>query len=143
MVKAVRKAADECPIDLLQVEYQQMVPLVPDIPAKTSVLDLHNVESALVDSYARARRGAAAAFFHAEAAALRRMERRTIGDFDHVVVVSEKERSRLVAGPALRPGLPERPGAFGGVARGIRAHRGVRGHHGVGPQRRCRGLAGS
>ena len=99
MVKAVRKAADECSIDLLQVEYQQMVPLVPDIPAKTSVLDLHNVESALVDSYARARHGAAAAFFHAEAAALRRMERRTMGDFDHVVVVSEKERSRLVAAP--------------------------------------------
>jgi glycosyltransferase involved in cell wall biosynthesis len=27
------------------------------------------------------------------------MERRTIGDFDHVVVVSEKERSRLVVAP--------------------------------------------
>ena len=99
MVKAIRKAADECSIDLLQVEYQQMVPLVPDIPAKTSVLDLHNVESALVDSYGRSRRGAAAVFFHAEAAALRRMERRTIGNFDHVVVVSEKERSRLVTAP--------------------------------------------
>jgi glycosyltransferase involved in cell wall biosynthesis len=99
MIKAVRGAADESPIDLLQVEYQQMVPLVLDIPAKTSILDLHNVESALVDSYASARSGPAAAFFHAEAAALRRMERRTIGDFDHVVVVSEKERSRLVVAP--------------------------------------------
>ena len=53
MVKAVRRAADEREVDLLQVEYQQMVPFVLDIPAKTSVLDLHNVESALVESYAR------------------------------------------------------------------------------------------
>ena len=98
MVKAVRGAADESPIDLLQVEYQQMVPLVLDVPAKKSILDLHNVESALVDSYARARRGVPAALLRAEAAALRRMERRTIGAFDHVVVVSERERARLTAG---------------------------------------------
>jgi polysaccharide biosynthesis protein PslH len=98
MVKAVRGAADEKGIDLLQVEYQQMVPFVLDLPAKVSVLDLHNVESSLVDSYARARRGPAALFFRSEAAALRRMERRTIGGFDHVVVVSEKERARLPAG---------------------------------------------
>jgi polysaccharide biosynthesis protein PslH len=98
MVKTVRGAADEKPIDLLQVEYQQMVPLVIDVPAKQSVLDLHNIESSLVDSYARARRGIPAALFRAEAAALRRMERRTIGSFDHVVVVSEKERDRLTPG---------------------------------------------
>ena len=98
MVKAVGGAADEAPIDLLQVEYQQMVPLVLDVPAKKSILDLHNVESALVDSYARARRGAPAAMLRAEAAALRRMERRTIGAFDHVVVVSEREKARLTGG---------------------------------------------
>jgi glycosyltransferase involved in cell wall biosynthesis len=98
MVKTVRGAADEKPLDLLQVEYQQMVPLVLNVPAKQSVLDLHNVESSLVASYAGARRGIPAAFFRAEAAALRRMERRTIGSFDHVVVVSEKERDRLPRG---------------------------------------------
>jgi glycosyltransferase involved in cell wall biosynthesis len=98
MVKAVHGAADEKGIDLLQVEYQQMVPLVLDIPAKQSILDLHNVESSLVDSYARARSGVPAALFRAEAAALRRMERRTIGGFDHVLVVSEKERDRLPPG---------------------------------------------
>jgi glycosyltransferase involved in cell wall biosynthesis len=98
MVKTVRGAADEKPIDLLQVEYQQMVPLVLDVPAKQSVLDLHNVESSLVASYAGARRGIPAALFRTEAAALRRMERRTIGCFDHVVVVSEKERDRLPPG---------------------------------------------
>jgi polysaccharide biosynthesis protein PslH len=98
MVKSVRGAADEKPIDLLQVEYQQMVPLVLDVPAKQSVLDLHNIESSLVASYAGARRGVPAALFRTEAAALRRMERRTIGRFDHVVVVSEKERDRLPPG---------------------------------------------
>jgi polysaccharide biosynthesis protein PslH len=98
MVATVRRAADEMAIDLLQVEYQQMVPFVLDLPAKRSVLDLHNVESALVASYASARRGVPAALLRVEAAALRRMERRTIGEFDHVVVVSERERARLTAG---------------------------------------------
>jgi glycosyltransferase involved in cell wall biosynthesis len=100
MVEAVRSAADEKAIDLLQVEYQQLVPMTIDLPAKLSILDLHNVESALVDSYAGARRGLPAALLRGEAAALRRMERRTLGAFDHVVVVSEKERARL------DPGLP-------------------------------------
>lgn len=100
LVKAVRGAADEKGIDLLQVEYQQMVPLVLDLSAKKTVLDLHNVESSLVDSYARARRGPSALLYRAEAAALRRMERRTIGAFDSVVVVSEQERARL--SPDLR-----------------------------------------
>jgi polysaccharide biosynthesis protein PslH len=98
MVKAVRSAADEKGIDLLQVEYQQMVPLVTGLTAKLRVLDLHNVESALVDSYARARRGPSTLLFRAEAAALRRMERKTIGSFDSVVVVSEQERARLSPG---------------------------------------------
>jgi glycosyltransferase involved in cell wall biosynthesis len=98
MVKAVGTAADEKGIDLLQVEYQQMVPLVRDLSANMTILDLHNVESALVDSYAAARRGPSARLFRTEAAALRRMERQTIGAFDHVVVVSEQERSKLGAG---------------------------------------------
>jgi glycosyltransferase involved in cell wall biosynthesis len=98
MVKTLRQAADEKGIDLLQVEYQQMVPLVHGLPANMSILDLHNVESALVDSYASARQGPSALLFRAEAAALRRMERQTVGAFDHVVVVSEQERGRLTPG---------------------------------------------
>jgi glycosyltransferase involved in cell wall biosynthesis len=97
MVKAVQSAADEKGVDLLQVEYQQMVPLVRTVSAKMSVLDLHNVESGLVSSYARARGGPAGALLHGEATALRRMERRTIGRFDHVVVVSDRERARLTS----------------------------------------------
>jgi len=100
MVETVRRAADEKAIDLLQVEYQQLVPMTLDLPSKLSILDLHNVESALVDSYAGARQGVPAMLLRAEAAALRRMERRTLGAFDHVVVVSEKERARL--DPGLR-----------------------------------------
>ena len=117
-------------------------PSCSTVPAKKSILDLHNVESSLVDSYASARSGIPAAFYRAEAVALRRMERQTIGDFDHVVVVSEKERERLPPGPARswsartvgspRQCCPSR----------TRAHRGLRGHHGMGPQRRCRRLAG-
>jgi glycosyltransferase involved in cell wall biosynthesis len=98
MVETLRRAADEKAIDVLQVEYQQLVPMTIDLPAKLSILDLHNVESALVDSYAGARRGLPAALLRGEAAALRQMERRTLGAFDHVVVVSEKERARLEPG---------------------------------------------
>jgi glycosyltransferase involved in cell wall biosynthesis len=96
--ETVRRAAADKSLDLLQVEYQQMVPLAAGLRAETSVLDLHNVESALVDSYAHARRGFAGAGLRVEAAALRRMERRTIGRFDHVAVVSEQERKRLPSG---------------------------------------------
>jgi glycosyltransferase involved in cell wall biosynthesis len=96
--ETVRRAAADKSLDLLQVEYQQMVPLAAGLRAKTSVLDLHNVESALVDSYAHARRGFAGAGLRVEAGALRRMERRTIGRFDHVAVVSEQERKRLPSG---------------------------------------------
>jgi glycosyltransferase involved in cell wall biosynthesis len=96
--ETVRRVAADKSFDLLQVEYQQMVPLAAGLRSKTSVLDLHNVESALVDSYAHTRRGFARPGLRAEAAALRRMERRTIGRFDHVAVVSEQERKRLPSG---------------------------------------------
>jgi len=95
LAQVVREAASESPIDLLQVEYQQMAPLAAGIPAKCRVIDLHNVESSLMASYARAGRGPSAVFSRAEAAALRRVERRTLGDFDHVLVVSQKEKARL------------------------------------------------
>jgi len=97
----VRAAAGEGPLDLLQVEYLQMVPVAGDVAAGRRVLDLHNVESALVRSYARAGRRPSALVAHAEAAALLAMERKAVRSFDTVVVVSAKERDRLV------PGAPE------------------------------------
>ena len=123
----VRRAADEVPVDLLQVEYLQMVPAGTGRARGTRrVLDLHNVESALVRSYARVGRGPAGLLAHAEAAALRAMERIVMPSFDSVVVVSERERHRLPAGigdvlvcpngrdpdplgPCPRPPPPRRP----------------------------------
>jgi glycosyltransferase involved in cell wall biosynthesis len=93
----VRRAAAERPLDLLQVEYLQMVPFADGVAATTRVLDLHNVESSLATSYARARRLPWSAPFHLEAAALRSLERRALGAFDTVAVVSQRERDRLPA----------------------------------------------
>ncbi|HLM96796.1 MAG TPA: glycosyltransferase family 4 protein [Acidimicrobiales bacterium] len=98
LVDEVQRAARQAPVDLLQVEYLQMVPLARGVPAARRVLDLHNVESALVRSYARVGRGPAGLLAHAEAAALAAMERALIPTFDTVVVVSERERRRLPAG---------------------------------------------
>jgi glycosyltransferase involved in cell wall biosynthesis len=94
----VRRAVHEAPVDVLQVEYLQMAPYARGLPAGRRVLDLHNIESELVASYGRARRGAAAHMYRTEAALLRHMERRLVGTFDTVVVVSEKERTRLPSG---------------------------------------------
>src|SRR5205085_4297853 len=41
------------PADLLQVEYAQLAPYADRVSAKLRVLDLHNVESSLVQSYGR------------------------------------------------------------------------------------------
>jgi len=97
LVAEVARAAAEGPVDLLQVEYLQMVPVVRGLPAGRRVLDLHNVESALVRSYARTGRGPSALLAHAEATALRAMERAVLASFDTVVVVSDRERLRLPA----------------------------------------------
>jgi glycosyltransferase involved in cell wall biosynthesis len=68
------------------------------VVAARRVLDLHNVESALMDSYARAGRGPSGLLAHAEATVLRAMERKVIPTFDAVLVVSERERHRLPPG---------------------------------------------
>ncbi len=102
LVAAVRAAAAEGPVDLLQVEYMQMAPLARDVPAARRVLDLHNVESALMRSYGRTVRGPSALMAYADAALLAAMERKALRSFDTIVVVSERERDRLTA--AL-PGL--------------------------------------
>jgi glycosyltransferase involved in cell wall biosynthesis len=98
----VRRAVAEGPVHLLQVEYTQMAPYAVGGAATRRVLDLHNVESALATSYARARRPPLSVPFHLEAAALRALERRALRSFDTVVVVSEQERDRL---PARAPSV--------------------------------------
>jgi polysaccharide biosynthesis protein PslH len=98
LVDEVGRAAQESPVDVLQVEYLQMVPVARQVAATRKVLDLHNVESALVRSYAQIGRGPKGLLAHAEAAALGAMERSLMPSFDTVVVVSERERRRLPAG---------------------------------------------
>jgi len=93
--REVQAAAADGPLDLLQVEYVQMAPLVRGVAARRRVLDLHNVESALAASYAAGRRFPRSAPFQAEAFALRHIERSSLRSFDTVVVVSSRERDRL------------------------------------------------
>ena len=97
-------------MDHLQVEYLQMTPLTRGVGAAGRVLDLHNVESALVRSYARAERGPRGVVAHARGqAALAAMERAVLGTFDTVVVVSERERARLPGGARRGARVSQRP----------------------------------
>jgi polysaccharide biosynthesis protein PslH len=99
LAETVRAAATEAPTDLLYVNYAQLAPYASGVPARRRVLDLHNVESALMASYRRSASGPRRLVASVEAAALRRLERRSFADFDHVVVVSESDRVRLPAPP--------------------------------------------
>src|ERR1700728_4030510 len=67
LAREVRQAAGEAPLDLLRVESLQMVPLARGIPAPLRVLDLHNIESTLMASYAKTRRRTRRAPVHLEA----------------------------------------------------------------------------
>ena len=145
MVKAVRSAADEAPLSTCcRSNISKWCPSCSTSPPKKSILYLHNVE---IGPGGQLRPGPAgrsgrACRVRGGGSVLRRMERRTIGAFDHVVVVSEREKASMVGRRPLRPGLPERTGAVSDPAGRTRRHRGVRGHHGMGAQRRCRRLAG-
>lgn len=97
----VRQAVEEKPVDLLQIEYLQMAFVSVGLEARRRVLDLHNVESALVASYGRTGWGGLAVAARLEALALRAAERRVLPRMDTVVVVSERERLRLP------PGVPQ------------------------------------
>ena len=110
------------------------------VAATRTVLDLHNVESALVRSYARVGRGPEGLLAHAEAAALGAMERSLMPSFDTVVVVSERERHRLPAGRRRRARLPQRQGPrpVGPAAARVHPDGRLRRHHGLGAQRRRR-----
>ena len=99
LVTEVRRAASEGPLELLQVECLQMSPLARGLQARRRVLDLENVESSLVASYAQTRSGLGGTPYYVEARALRWLERRELPQYDVRVVVAEPELSRL-PGPA-------------------------------------------
>lgn len=85
-------------VDHLQVEYSQLAPYARSVTATVSALDMHNVESALASSYASSRSALRSIPYRAEAAALRRLERRAVRHFDVVSVVGELDRTRLEGG---------------------------------------------
>ena len=87
------------PVDLLHVNYAQLAPHGSRLPARRRVLDLHNIESALMTSYSKSRRGVASAVAWFEAAALRRIEREAARRYDAFLVVSTIDRDRLLARP--------------------------------------------
>lgn len=90
----VRQAVAEG-ADALVVAYSQLAPYGFGADVPVTVLDLHNVESALATSYAESRSGLKALPYRAEAEALRRLERRAARKYDVVSVVSDTDRSRL------------------------------------------------
>lgn len=92
---AVRDEVRQQPPDVLVVAYSQLAPYAACAPHLPKVIDLHNVESALFESYADSRGGLAALAARVESRALRRIERRALHAYDVVDVVSETDRDRL------------------------------------------------
>lgn len=97
----VRETAATFHPDVLVIEYTQLAPYANGVSASWRVLDMHNVESELTASYTKTLGVARRGLYAAEACALRRTERRILAGFNTVVVVSERDRERLVA---LAPG---------------------------------------
>jgi glycosyltransferase involved in cell wall biosynthesis len=95
LARAAEHVARMRPPDVLVVEYVQLAPLVRNVHAPRTVLSMHNVESDLVASVAFSRRLPTRALLWAEAAAVRRLERRLLRVADIVSVVSETDRVRL------------------------------------------------
>lgn len=91
----VRAAASAEPFDAVVVEYLQMVPYAAAINAPARVLDLHNIESSLIATYAEVRGGLTGRAARAEVALLRRQERLALSRFSSIAVVSETDRRRL------------------------------------------------
>jgi glycosyltransferase involved in cell wall biosynthesis len=88
--------------DVVQVEYAPLAPYARYARGgRVRVLDLHNVESALMASRARRAPAPLRAVLHAEARALARVERRAVRAFDVVLTVSDAETARLPSAPCV------------------------------------------
>ena len=74
LAAAIRVAVAADPVDTVFLEFPQLAPWVRGVEAGRLVFASHNVESALVASYADTKRGPARAVYAAEAAAVRRRE---------------------------------------------------------------------
>jgi glycosyltransferase involved in cell wall biosynthesis len=90
----VRRATTPAP-DLLLVAYSQLAPFLHECQADRKIMDLHNVESWLMASYARSQGAAKRLAAGMEASALRRLEARALSVTDAVAVVSRSDAERL------------------------------------------------
>jgi glycosyltransferase involved in cell wall biosynthesis len=95
--RAVSSAVRDGPTDVLYVNYLQLSPHARALSARRRVLDMHNVESSLMRSYSSSADPARRVATRIESIALRRLERRALTEYDHVVVVSDVDRARLPA----------------------------------------------
>lgn len=89
------KVEGRVPPDCLVVVYSQLAPYARVVEARHKVLDLQNVESALLASYAAAGSGPSSVPAWVESRAVRRIERTALRAYDTVSVVSETDRERL------------------------------------------------
>jgi polysaccharide biosynthesis protein PslH len=99
LAEHVRRATEEAPTDLLQVEYSQLAAYLALGMARTRVLDFHNIESSLALSYARSSHTPKARLAYVESVLLRRVERRAANRADVVMVVSDQDRNRMPGSP--------------------------------------------
>ena len=88
-------SAVHTPPDCLVVAYGQLAPYADLIEARHKVLDLHNVESALLASYAQSGARLASIVARIESRAMRRIERRALDAYNTISVVSDVDRGRL------------------------------------------------
>lgn len=96
LLREIREEA-RSPVDLLVVAYGQLAPYARHVAAPHKVLDLHNIESSLMSSYASSSRPPTSVVAATEARSLRRIERAALGVYDVVSVVSQADRDRLPA----------------------------------------------
>ncbi len=94
--------------DLIVVEHVQLLPHARHATARVRVLDMHNIESALVARYGATRRGVMRVLLSVESRALAALERRAQATH-RVVVVSDTDRLRLGGDALVVPNAWDEP----------------------------------
>lgn len=108
-----RAAEDDGPFDVAVVLLSRLVPWLPALPARRTILDAIDSAAVGMGERARAARGPARLFWRREAAAAARLEAAAARRFDAVVAVTAEESARfgprgvtLPVGIALPPAAP-------------------------------------
>ncbi len=82
--------------DLAVVEHFWCAPYLKALPAAETILDLHNIESELLEGCARAEGGLMGAALRRFARACRRAERQWLPRYGRLLVASEEDRARAL-----------------------------------------------